>query len=256
MAQAVNSSGSIIVSGAAFDRNNGGKIINNTNQNSIFSSNISAAATISNQSLSNLSSLNMLIIDNPIIYETIDNSTHEKSYASSVIVVTARRQDGSVASDGINVSLYFKVLSEHQPNVNATYYCSFYDTINSRWNESGCTQPQYDNITNRYQCSCNHLTSFALLWSPSATSYSNVTTFESPTTELTTITTAASTITNVATATTTNVAITSGSISSASTAISTSSTTSTTTTTTPVRCNISQVTLSNGTCIASSAAQV
>ena len=41
--------------------------------------------------------------------------------------------------NSINISLYFKVLPEYKPNVSATYFCSFYDTNNSRWNESGCT---------------------------------------------------------------------------------------------------------------------
>jgi hypothetical protein len=67
----------------------------------------------------------------------------------------------------MNISLYFQVLNEFNPNrSDVDYYCSFYDTNRSQWNESGCTNPVYNTQYDRYECSCNHLTSFALIWLP------------------------------------------------------------------------------------------
>ena len=106
----------------------------------------------------------MLIIDKPTMYENIDNSSSNKSLASSVIVGAVQKAGST--STLMNISLYFTVLSEYKPNVTAKYLCSFYDTNSLRWNESGCTEPTYDSIRDRYGCSCNHLTSFALIWLP------------------------------------------------------------------------------------------
>ena len=78
----------------------------------------------------------------------------------------------------MNISLYFQVLNEYKPNVNATYLCSFYDTNNSKWNESGCTIPQYNQQFDRYECSCNHLTSFALIWLPQSSSINSTRTLD------------------------------------------------------------------------------
>jgi hypothetical protein len=50
--------------------------------------------------------------------------------------------------------------------IGVTYFCSLYDTKNSKWNESGCTAPHYNKQYDRYECTCNHLTKFALLWLP------------------------------------------------------------------------------------------
>ncbi|CAF0722738.1 unnamed protein product [Rotaria sp. Silwood1] len=97
------------------------------------------------------------------MYETIDNTTN-KSLASSLIVGSVKRL-GSPANL-LNISLYFKVLPEYKPNVSATYLCSFYDINSSRWDETGCTNPHFNETFDRYECSCNHLTSFALIWLP------------------------------------------------------------------------------------------
>ena len=164
MVQPVNLSASVFPLGASFARGSGGTVVYSANIVNINSLNPSIAAVINNQSLSGVLSINMLIIDKPTMYQNSANSTNNRSIASSVIVGGVQ-QNGS-SSSAMNISLYFKVLPEYQPNISVTYFCSFYDTIHSQWNESGCTQPQYDNITNRYGCSCNHLTTFALTWSP------------------------------------------------------------------------------------------
>ena len=156
--------GDTIVLGASFVHNEGGKVINNATKDETTNSNISTAAIISDKSLTGVTSLNLLIIDNPSIYRNIDNSTN-KTLASSVIVAAVRRNSSS--SFPMNISLYFQILSDFKPNItDIDYYCSFYDKNTRQWNESGCTTPLYNTNYKRYECSCNHLTSFALIWLP------------------------------------------------------------------------------------------
>jgi hypothetical protein len=176
MVQPVNQTGNATVLGALFNRDSGGGVVNSGNQSALNNASVSAAAVLTNQSLTGVTSLNMLIIDKPFLYQHIDNSADDKSLASSVIVAAVQRS-GS-ASPATNISLYFKVLSGYQPNVSATYLCSFYDGTNSIWNETGCTSPQYNGAYDRYECSCNHLTTFALTWQPNV-SQSNYLTSQS-----------------------------------------------------------------------------
>ena len=151
--------------GASFVLSKGGQIVDDSNQYSITHSNITTGAIISSESLSGVTSLNMLIISRPLDYRNIDNSS-EKALASSVIVAAVQR-DANITHQSMNISLFFQVLDEFKPNItNVDYYCSFYDAHSSQWNESGCTKPNYNQQWNRYECSCNHLTSFALIWLP------------------------------------------------------------------------------------------
>jgi hypothetical protein len=118
MVQPVNQSGNIIVLGAAFERGSGGNVVTSVNTNTVINSSVSVAAVLTNQSLTGVTYLNMLIVDEPTMYEDIDNSTDNKSLASSVIVAAVQRS-GAVSAP-INISLYFTVLPEYQPNVSAT----------------------------------------------------------------------------------------------------------------------------------------
>ncbi|CAF3699354.1 unnamed protein product [Rotaria sp. Silwood1] len=172
IAQPVNQGGNVTILGASFTRGIGGQIVNGANTNDIINSNLSAAAIISNQSLTGATSLNMLIIDKPTIYKNIENST-DKTLASSVIVTTVQTNDSVLTQT--NISLYFRVLNEYRPNRVAQYFCSFYNTITLKWNESGCTRPQYNPTFDRYECTCNHLSTFALLWAPYAIPCGNAT---------------------------------------------------------------------------------
>jgi hypothetical protein len=149
MVQPVNQGGNVIVLGALFNSDGGGgDIVNSENQNTLINAPVSAAAVLTNQSLTGVTSLNMLIVDKPFLYQNIDNSTDNKSLASSVIVAAV--QPSGFSSTSMNISLYFKVLPAYQPNVSATYLCSFYDTTNSIWSETGCTSPQYNGAYDRY----------------------------------------------------------------------------------------------------------
>ncbi|CAF4552632.1 unnamed protein product [Rotaria socialis] len=163
MASAPNQPDNSIVLGASFVRGTGGQIVSTLNEGNVINSNVSTAAILNYQSLSNVKSLNMMIINSPTAFQNIDNSTN-KTLASSVVLVNIQRN--STVSNPINISLFFQILNEFQPNVSANYFCSFYDTYNLRWNESGCSTPTFNTVFNRYECSCDHLTSFALLWLP------------------------------------------------------------------------------------------
>ncbi|CAF3331643.1 unnamed protein product [Rotaria socialis] len=141
----------------------GGKVIDSSNINNVNTPNVSAAAILSKQSLIGVRSLNVLIFDKPTTYINVDNTTN-KTLASSIIMVTWRGNDAT--RPPIDISLYFKVLSDFEPKVPADYFCSFYDTSNHIWNESGCTKPAYNEQFKRYECRCNHTTIFALVWLP------------------------------------------------------------------------------------------
>ena len=223
---------SYMIQGASFVRNQGGQLINNLNQNNITNSLISAAAVINNASLSGFTYLSMVIIDNPSAFYYV-NSSSNKTLASSIIVASLK--GNSFLNASIDISLSFMLLNNSIPNLNTTsYYCSFYNTNNSEWSESECTAPTYNSLYNRLDCSCNHLTSFALLASPRIV---NVTT--------TTTTTTTTSVTTITTTTTTTV--------------TTTTTTASVTTTTaqapynPETCNnTNEIRLSNGTCVSKS----
>ena len=114
-------------------------------------------------------------MDKPSAYTNIDNSSN-KTLASSIIMATVQRNN--VVSSSMNISLYLQVLDEYKPNVSATYLCSFYDPNTLKWNESGCTAPTYNDTYDRYECSCNHLTSFALIWLPQSSLTNSSRTFD------------------------------------------------------------------------------
>ncbi len=180
MVQPPNQADKIIL-GASFTRNIGGKVVDTSNQESEVNSNLSAAAIISNQSLIGVTSLNMMIIDDPTAFKNIDNSNN-KILASSIIVIAVKRNNTSPTP--LNISLYFQVLNDYKLNsTGGEYYCSFYDENSSRWNESGCTRPEQNDSSKLYKCSCNHTTTFALLWSPqvlTTTTFSTTTATTSP----------------------------------------------------------------------------
>jgi hypothetical protein len=166
MVQPIDKDSNATVLGASFTRNIGnisGGIVNEENEGTVIKSNLSAAGIIREESLTDVAFLSVFIIDKNTLYENADNSTENKTLASSVIVAAVQPRS---QSNKTNISLYFKVLSEYKPNVSAEYLCSSYDTNNSRWSENGCSSPIYNSQFDRYECNCSHLSTFALLWLP------------------------------------------------------------------------------------------
>ena len=167
VAQQPDQGDGVIVLGVSFTSGVGGEVINNKNKDQALSTSLSTAAVIDPESLDGVTSLNMLIIDKPTAFEKLGNLTN-KNLASSVVVAAVKRS--STTSKIMNISLYFSILDEYKPNVSADYLCSFYDNRTNGWNESGCTRPTKNDKLNRFECSCDHLTSFALIWLPKSQS--------------------------------------------------------------------------------------
>jgi len=165
-----------VVLGISFQSNFGGQLIRNSNQHHIIDSKLSVAAIISPDSLIGVTHLNMLVIDKPAYYHRFTNSINQRIVSS---VIVAKIQRNTSFSDRMNISLYFTKQSEYVFNDTFAGYfiCSYYETSTLDWNESGCTLPIYNAVFDRYECNCNHLTTFALLYridpSPS-TSYSTL----------------------------------------------------------------------------------
>ncbi|CAF3276970.1 unnamed protein product [Rotaria sp. Silwood2] len=253
--------------GGAFIRGAGGTLVTASDSDDVTRSKVSAAATISGEFLTGVTSLNMLIIDKPTTYEKIDASTN-KSLASSVIVLAVKRNTN--VSTPLNISLFLQVLTEYQPSVNANYFCSFYDATKLTWNEFGCTKPRYNLEFDRYECSCNHTTTFALIWSTTIPGTLDTTSASVPgssdststtvpgTSDTSTITSDATTTTSGTTTTTSETTTTTSDVITTEGATSRVSTTSVILTSTrrPVCLNSSYVAFSNGTCVLNSVAQV
>lgn len=167
MAQQPSQTVNNFVLGASFQSGVGGQVVNTLNEDSVLSSQISTAAIVDSNVITYIKNLNMFIIDKPKDFQNINN-TNNKTLASSVVIVNAERYPNA-SSIITPISLYFRVSNGSQPNVSADYLCSFYDASGSNWNESGCGAAIYNSVFDRYECSCNHFTSFALIWLPKGT---------------------------------------------------------------------------------------
>ena len=165
MSRALNSNSSISILGAFRNSTVFGDFVNTINRDDVIRSDILAAGIIDKKSLTDVARINMFIIEKPYDYVKADNRTN-KTLASSVVVVGI--QENSAQRD---ITLYFKILPEYKPNVIPTYKCSFFNTTSSEWDESGCDEPVYNEVHDRYECSCHHLTSFALIWLPKSPDY-------------------------------------------------------------------------------------
>jgi hypothetical protein len=159
MVQSVLKNETIDVRGAFFEQNVGGKIIQSMTSDEIINPNISAAAIVNIKSLVDITTFNILIIGKPIGHKTVAHSSN-KELVSPVIVASI--QNDSSVLHSVNISLYFKILSESDSNSNEKYSCSFYDINSSTWNDSGCDKPICNDTLKRCKCDCNHLTTFGL----------------------------------------------------------------------------------------------
>ncbi|CAF3479737.1 unnamed protein product [Rotaria sp. Silwood1] len=182
MATSSNQNKNIIV-GVLFQSGFGGQLIQNSNQNNIINSKLSAAAVISPDSLIDVTQLSMLVIDKPTYYHHLTSFTNKK-LVSSVIVAKIQRNSSSF-SNRMNISLYFTKQFEYNTTSDTVSIgnltCSYYNTSTANWDESGCTLPIYNSLFNRYECSCNHLTTFALLFTIDPSLSTKHSTYESTT---------------------------------------------------------------------------
>jgi hypothetical protein len=177
-----------VVVGVSFQSNIGGQLIQNSNQSNIINSNISAAAIINLDSLIGVTYLSILVIDIPTYYNRLIHSMNKK-LVSSVIVVKVQRNNSSF--ERMNISLFFTKQSDCISNdtLIGKYSCSYYNTSTSSWDDSGCTSPIYNYLFNRYECNCNHLTTFALLFTTDTSLSTSDDTYQPTTLVTTTIST-------------------------------------------------------------------
>ena len=165
MSQTIKSRPDTIL-GSSLKREVHSEIIKNSTKRNVINATVTAAALISDQSVDNINVLRMFILGDPTAYKTLDRSNRQ-TVVSSVIVISAQGKEKQLI---INVTLYLKNLTNDNPHTDGQYSCAFFDTMTSRWNTSGCTVPQYNDVHSRFECTCNHLTSFALIWSPRSVS--------------------------------------------------------------------------------------
>ncbi|CAF3389562.1 unnamed protein product [Rotaria sp. Silwood2] len=149
--------------GVSFEDGFGGTVVDTSNRNNVINSNLSAAGIVTVQSLNEAKSFNMFIINDPTPFQDVDN-TSNRTLSSSVVFATIQGAD--MNRRNITIDLFFQVLKPPKPTEDVTYFCSFYNTNTSQWNEFGCTAPIYNTKFDRYECHCYHLTSFALIWLP------------------------------------------------------------------------------------------
>lgn len=158
MAEQVDRTQNLTALGVSFTQGVGGSILRPTA--TLNTSSIILGAVVTDRSLADITSLNMLVIADPLEYEKIGDS-NTRTLASSVIVVTAERS--SPSSPPINVSLYFQPLNKYKPTYVVNASCSYYNQATHKWDNTRCSVP-YNN-SNRYECICNHLSTYALIWS-------------------------------------------------------------------------------------------
>jgi hypothetical protein len=152
--------------GALFKNDVGGEIISAETITNIDERQVAAAALINSNSLIDVTRLKMAIVSEPNDYRRLPD--HAKRSVVSPVIVTDI--DGTVSTTTMNISLYFQRNIGSQSTA-AQYYCSFWNKTTDEWSESGCTNPPTFNTRfSRYECNCNHLTSFALLWLPRSSS--------------------------------------------------------------------------------------
>ncbi len=151
------------VIGFASNKNLSNEIVQNTTKMKVTDSTISAAILVNDQSINNVSNVKAFILGEPIAYRTIDPSNKQDLVSSVIIGSVNRKYKESI----IDVTLYFQVLYKDQSHDDGRYLCVFLDTNTSSWNETGCSKPVYNETFDRYECTCNHLTTFALIWLPS-----------------------------------------------------------------------------------------
>jgi hypothetical protein len=153
-----------IIVGGLMNFESHSQVISNTTRQELINSNVSAAIIFSDDSLNNINAINVFILGNSTAYKNLYSSKNQ-FIVSSVITASVKKENESL----INITLFFQVLyrdQSHNNDVNENYLCSYLDTNTSQWKQSGCYDTQYNELYDRYECTCDHLTSFALIWLP------------------------------------------------------------------------------------------
>jgi hypothetical protein len=148
--------------GAYFISRSGGALIFKANRSDSLYESFSAAAVFDEDSLKNISNLNLFLLERPSDTRLFNDSKN-RTVVSPVIIASPQIINNSSA----NITLYFTNEAQELANKNNNeFFCVYFDTNTSSWNNSGCTKPKYNDNHKRYECNCSHLTSFGLMWLP------------------------------------------------------------------------------------------
>ena len=79
-------------------------------------------------------------------------------------IITASSAWKNESRPTVPIDLYFQVLQVNEEEGDGEYVCSSFNTSTSTWGESGCSAARYNDIYKRYECTCNHQKTLALLW--------------------------------------------------------------------------------------------
>ncbi|CAF4397951.1 unnamed protein product, partial [Rotaria sp. Silwood2] len=155
------------VIGAWLLTEHGGGNITHSTVDERLKNNFSAAAVIQVDSLIDATYLKLFLIGIPKDYLNVSTSMNGVLVSS---VIVASLSNTTHTSGRMNISLYFQNQTTKVKNISEdNFLCVYYDNKTRSWNDTGCTKPKYNSNFARYECNCNHLTSFALLWlSPSS----------------------------------------------------------------------------------------
>lgn len=113
--------------------------------------------------LQNAVTFNIAILNDPTPFRNADNSSN-RTLASSIVVAKVDKEN--YTHSPLTIELYFQVQINPTATIPVNYLCTYFDTQASQWNDAGCTLPILNVMFNRYECKCNHLSSFALIWLP------------------------------------------------------------------------------------------
>ncbi|CAF3371901.1 unnamed protein product [Rotaria socialis] len=137
-------------------------VIKESTKSLIIESNITTGVILDDESLDDNISIKVFIPGENVHYQNLDTSNN-KSVISQVIVFNVERQ---TINYSIKVSLYLQDLQTQELRENGKYLCSFFNTTTSKWENTGCSKPIYNTTLSRHECTCDHLTTFALIWLP------------------------------------------------------------------------------------------
>ncbi|UJR22854.1 hypothetical protein I4U23_025883 [Adineta vaga] len=162
----------VFVLGVSVKDDKTGRVVNTQNKNErINNPDLLTAAIVDNQTLKDVTALKILIINDPTSFANADNITN-KTIVSSLVVFSVQKINNTNTT--INVFLYFKLFNKYTRNDDQDYRCSYYNTINRTWDENGCSPAHYNKIYKRFECHCNHNTTFALIWLPNGSTKSKL----------------------------------------------------------------------------------
>lgn len=150
------------IMGAKFTSNSSGIAIMSSNSSNSLNGNFSAAVVVDTNVRNSIEYLNLFIINRPTNASFV-NDYQNQTLVSPIIIFNPQLKDNKP----INTTLYFT--NEEPESANASieeFRCVYYDVRTSLWCDDQCTTPTYNDTRKRYQCNCNHLSSFGLIWLP------------------------------------------------------------------------------------------